>query len=153
MPQTTKTGLSVASFAPHDTINYTFDRVDDSDSKTESSSRSVYKDKIIRETSNDIDEAEKSGVLRGPEVRQKWYEWFSPTDTPEERKLLCKLDCLIMIFVFLAYWAKTLDSSSAQTAYVSGMKEALHMDGNELNYLNTVYQVGFIVMEIPMVML
>ncbi|KAI5310846.1 MFS transporter (Seo1) [Ascosphaera atra] len=153
MPQTTNTGLGVASSASHDTIYQSSEGLDDSESKTESSSRSIYKDKIIHETSNDIDEAEKSGALRGPEARQKWYEWFPPTDTPEERKLLCKLDCLIMIFVFLAYWAKTLDSSSAQTAYVSGMKEALHMDGNELNYLNTVYQVGFIVMEIPMVML
>ncbi|KAI5305529.1 hypothetical protein KEM56_004152 [Ascosphaera pollenicola] len=94
----------------------------------------------------------EEGIVE-PEIRQKWYQWFSPADTPEERRLLYKLDGLIMVFVFLAYWAKTLDSSSAQTAYVSGMKEALNMNGNELNYLNTVYQVGFIVLEIPMVML
>lgn len=81
----------------------------------------------------------EEGIIE-PEIRQKWYQWFSPTDTPEERRLLLKLDGLIMVFVFLAYWAKTLDSSSASTAYVSGMKEALNMNGNELNYLNTVYQ-------------
>lgn len=74
-----------------------------------------------------------------PTPRQKWYQYFSPTDTPEERRLILKLDALIMIFVFLAYWAKVLDSSATSTAYVSGMKEDLGLYGNELNYLNTVY--------------
>lgn len=71
--------------------------------------------------------------------RQKWYQWFSPNDTPEERRLIFKLDVLIMIFVFLAYWAKVLDSSATSAAYVSSMKEDLKLFGNELNYLNTTY--------------
>lgn len=72
-------------------------------------------------------------------VRQKWYQWFAPTDTPAERRLILKLDGLIIVFVFLAYWAKVLDSSATSTAYVSGMKEDLGLYGNQLNYLNTVY--------------
>lgn len=75
--------------------------------------------------------------------RQKWYQWFAPDDTAEERRLIIKLDCLIMIFVFLAYWAKVLDSSATSTAYVSGMKEDLKLYGNELNYLNTTYMYEF----------
>lgn len=71
--------------------------------------------------------------------RQRWYQWFSPSDTPEERRLIMKLDGLIMVFVFLAYWAKVLDSSATSAAYVSGMKEDLKLFGNELNYLNTTY--------------
>lgn len=71
--------------------------------------------------------------------RQKWYQWFSPSDTPEERRLILKLDALIMIFAFLAYWAKVLDSSATSAAYVSGMREDLKLFGNELNYLNTTY--------------
>ncbi|KAJ6089760.1 hypothetical protein N7467_004976 [Penicillium canescens] len=70
--------------------------------------------------------------------RQKWYEWFAPTDTPAERKLILKLDGLIIVFVFLAYWAKVLDSSATSTAYVSGMKEDLRLYGNQLNYLQTM---------------
>ncbi|KAJ5221668.1 uncharacterized protein N7469_010555 [Penicillium citrinum] len=83
-------------------------------------------------------------------VRQKWYQWFAPTDTPAERRLILKLDGLIIVFVFLAYWAKVLDSSATSTAYVSGMKEDLGLYGNQLNYLNTVYMVGFITMQIPL---
>lgn len=74
-----------------------------------------------------------------PNPRQKWYQYFSPTDTPEERRLILKLDVLIMIVVLLAYWVKVLDSSATSTAYVSGMEEDLGLYGNELNYLNTVY--------------
>lgn len=80
---------------------------------------------------------DRSSIANAP--RQKWYQWFSPSDTPEERRLILKLDALIMIFVFLAYWAKVLDSSATSAAYVSGMKEDLKLFGNELNYLNTTY--------------
>jgi hypothetical protein len=76
-------------------------------------------------------------------ARQKWYEWFAPTDTPAERRLILKLDGLIIVFVFLAYWAKVLDSSATSTAYVSGMKEDLKLYGNQLNYLQTVYMYVF----------
>lgn len=86
---------------------------------------------------DDIPAAEQAFSPSPP--RQKWYQWFAPDDTLEERRLIIKLDCLIMIFVFLAYWAKVLDSSATSTAYVSGMKEDLKLYGNELNYLNTTY--------------
>lgn len=75
----------------------------------------------------------------GIERKQKWYQYFSPRDTPAERRLILKLDGLIIVFLFLAHWAKVLDSSATSTAYVSGMKEDLELWGNELNYLNTVY--------------
>lgn len=86
---------------------------------------------------DDIPTAEQAFSPSPP--RQKWSQWFAPDDTPEERRLIIKLDCLIMSFVFLAYWAKVLDSSATSTAYVSGMKEDLKLYGNELNYLNTTY--------------
>ena len=54
----------------------------------------------------------------GPiEVRQekkKWYkiQWFADSDTPEERKLIWKLDLLIIPYAFLAYWVKYIDQSN-----------------------------------------
>lgn len=90
---------------------------------------------------NDFVSKQESGVVVAPVAtsRQKWYQYFSPTDTPAERRLILKLDASIMLFVFLAYWAKVLDSSATSTAYVSGMKEDLRLYGNQLNYLNTIY--------------
>lgn len=92
-------------------------------------------------SSDEVPAAEQAFSPSPP--RQKWYQWFAPDDTAEERRLIIKLDCLIMIFVFLAYWAKVLDSSATSTAYVSGMKEDLKLYGNELNYLNTTYMYEF----------
>ena len=46
--------------------------------------------------------------------RRKWYQicWFDPDDTPEERKLITKLDFLIVPYVFLAYWVKYIDQAN-----------------------------------------
>ncbi|KAH7161972.1 major facilitator superfamily domain-containing protein [Dactylonectria estremocensis] len=104
----------------------------------------------IRATGNG---ALEHSLLSADSPRQKWYQWFSPSDTPEERRLIMKLDGLIMVFVFLAYWAKVLDSSATSAAYVSGMKEDLRLFGNELNYLNTTYMVGYITFQIPLTVL
>lgn len=97
---------------------------------------------VVEAAGNSVDydqsKEDPSQIPREP-VRQKWYQWFAPTDTPAERRLILKLDGLIIVFVFLAYWAKVLDSSATSTAYVSGMKEDLKLYGNQLNYLNTVY--------------
>ncbi|OAA75529.1 Major facilitator superfamily domain, general substrate transporter [Akanthomyces lecanii RCEF 1005] len=90
---------------------------------------------------------------RDEPVRQKWHQWFAPMDTLEERRLIVKLDLLIMVFAFLAYWAKVLDQSATSAAYVSGMKEDLGLYGNELNLLNTTYMVGFIALQVPLTLL
>jgi hypothetical protein len=100
---------------------------------------------VVEAAGNNVDydqsKEDPSQTPREP-VRQKWYQWFAPTDTAAERRLILKLDGLIIVFVFLAYWAKVLDSSATSTAYVSGMKEDLKLYGNQLNYLNTVYMYG-----------
>lgn len=41
-----------------------------------------------------------------------WYHWFSPEDTPEERKFLLKLDLLIVPISLLSFWIKNMDYSN-----------------------------------------
>jgi len=50
---------------------------------------------------------------------RKWYDWYHPSDTKEERKLIAKLDVLIVSYAFVTYWAKYLDQSniSAYTTF------------------------------------
>lgn len=45
---------------------------------------------------------------------RKWYQirWFQDYDTPAERKLIIKLDLLIVPYVFLAYWVKYIDQAN-----------------------------------------
>jgi valyl-tRNA synthetase len=35
---------------------------------------------------------------------RRWYHWFHPDDTPEERKLIWKLDLLVVGYAFIVYW-------------------------------------------------
>lgn len=52
------------------------------------------------------------------EQPRKWYQirWFSDQDTPEERKLIMKLDLIIVPYVFLAYWVKYIDQTNLSEA-------------------------------------
>jgi hypothetical protein len=43
---------------------------------------------------------------------RKWYDWYSPEDTPEERKLIRKLDLLIVPYAFTVYWVKYIDQGN-----------------------------------------
>ncbi|KAJ5241700.1 Pantothenate transporter liz1 [Penicillium citrinum] len=68
---------------------------------------------------------------------------------PGEAKLLRKIDTFILSFCCLCYFANYLDRSNLNNAYVSGMKEELDFKGNELNVINTVFTVGYIVGQLP----
>lgn len=45
---------------------------------------------------------------------RKWWQisWFSNRDTKEERRLIVKLDLLIVPYAFLAYWTKYIDQAN-----------------------------------------
>ncbi|KAL4966876.1 putative MFS transporter Seo1 [Aspergillus stella-maris] len=83
--------------------------------------------------------------------RRKWYhiKWFANQDTKEERRLILKLDALIVPYAFLAYWVKYVDQANINNAYVSGLQEDLNLHGNELVEMQTMYTVGAVVGQIP----
>ncbi|KAF2023487.1 MFS general substrate transporter [Setomelanomma holmii] len=82
---------------------------------------------------------------------RKWYQirWFQDYDTPEERKLIFKLDLLIVPYVFLAYWVKYIDQANINNSYVAGLKEDLGFKGNELVRLQTMYTLGAVLGQLP----
>lgn len=43
---------------------------------------------------------------------RKWYQWYSPDQSPEERKLVLKLDLLIVPYAFILYWVKYIDQTN-----------------------------------------
>lgn len=83
----------------------------------------------------------------------KWYHWFEDTDTPEEKRLILKLDLTLCLFAFILYWVKYLDQTNMNNAYISGMKESLNMKGNDLVNTNAVYLAGAIIFQVPMMYL
>ena len=43
---------------------------------------------------------------------RRWYHWYAPEDSPEERKLILKLDLLIVPYAFILYWVKYMDQTN-----------------------------------------
>ncbi|KAF2254386.1 MFS general substrate transporter [Trematosphaeria pertusa] len=89
--------------------------------------------------------------MASPLQIRKWYQirWFREEDSPEERKLIVKLDLLIVPYVFLAYWVKYIDQANINNAYVAGLKEDLNFHGNELVRLQTMYILGAVLGQLP----
>ncbi|KAJ8123316.1 hypothetical protein ONZ43_g704 [Nemania bipapillata] len=86
---------------------------------------------------------------------RKWYEvrWYSDEDTKEDRKLIIRLDILIVPYAVLSYWVKYLDQANLNNAYVAGLKEDLGFYGNELVQLQTFYVVGSVLGNLPFIFL
>lgn len=48
---------------------------------------------------------------------RKWYEWYSPDQPQEERKLVLKLDLLIVPYAFILYWVKYIDQTNISMSF------------------------------------
>lgn len=51
-----------------------------------------------------------------PKTKTKFLRWFSDRDTKEDRKLILKIDLLIVPYALLAYWVKYLDQANLSKA-------------------------------------
>lgn len=67
----------------------------------------------------------------------------------KEKAFLRRLDGLLITFVWFSYCIKQIDASNYKTAYVSGMKEELSLNGNELNYFDSLFRLGYAISIIP----
>ncbi|KAM3523112.1 hypothetical protein NHJ13051_005292 [Beauveria bassiana] len=79
----------------------------------------------------------------------KAYLWDTLDKSPEERRFLFKLDAAILTVASLGYFIKNLDQININNAFVSGMKEDLVLNGNQLNYMQTCWTVGYVIGQIP----
>ena len=91
--------------------------------------------------------------VQNPSPKRSFRSFIWDTDThlksPEERKLLRKLDWSILTIGCLGFFMKYLDQGNLANAYVSGMQEDLGMYGNEYTYAQTAYTCAYAVMQIP----
>ena len=105
----------------------------------------IPQERTVIETEEEIAAAFQGGVEKSREIKEyrdeanrPWWKffdeyeyrknvptwsWFGTGTTPEERKLLIKLDLHIVIYAMVGYWCKFFDASNLTNAYVSGMKE------------------------------
>ncbi|TVY84692.1 Pantothenate transporter liz1 [Lachnellula suecica] len=82
--------------------------------------------------------------------------------SPAEKSLVRRLDIFLMTFGCVSQVSqfcanrilglnskRYLDQQNISNAYVSGMKEDLNLQGNELNYFTTYFNVAYCIMLIP----
>lgn len=50
--------------------------------------------------------------MHGKRQGRAWYHWFAESDTPQERKLILKLDLLIVPYAFIGFWINYIDASN-----------------------------------------
>ncbi|PQE06288.1 Pantothenate transporter liz1 protein [Rutstroemia sp. NJR-2017a BBW] len=81
------------------------------------------------------------------------YIWDDPSKPQPEKRFLLKLDLFLLTYSCLGYFCKNLDQSNISNAYVSGMREALSMEGSQLTYLSNVFTAGYVLSQIPAVIL
>jgi len=74
---------------------------------------------------------------------------YEPTRTFTERAFIHKLDSYLLTILCLGYFIKNLDQTNISNAYVSGMKEALHMDANQLNLIDVAWTTGYVIGQLP----
>ena len=74
---------------------------------------------------------------------------YDPLQTHPERKFIQKLDLGLLTILSLGYFIKNLDQTNISNAYVSGMKEQLHMNANQLNLIDVAWTSGYVVGQLP----
>ena len=77
------------------------------------------------------------------------FVWDTVEGDPEYRRYVTRLDRIFFPTVLLGYFIKYLDQTNYSNAFVSGMKEDLHLYGNERNWLNTWFSLGIMVGSVP----
>lgn len=122
--------------------------VEDDEKSDDDIQQLEYRDEANRSWWKFFDEYEYR-INKSTRSKHKWFKWFNESDTPAERKLITKLDITLTLYSLMAYWAKYLDQTNLNNAYVSGMKEDLGFKGNDLVNTQAMFTVGSIVFQIP----
>ncbi|KAI9640047.1 hypothetical protein NHQ30_011610 [Ciborinia camelliae] len=81
------------------------------------------------------------------------YIWDDPDKPAIERRFLLKLDFFLLSYGCLGYFCKNLDQANLNNAYVSGMQEAINIQGSQLTYMGNVFTAGYVISQLPVVIL
>ncbi|CEP25144.1 liz1 [Cyberlindnera jadinii] len=77
------------------------------------------------------------------------FDWYPSHYSKFEKWHVFKVDIAVTLFCALSFFTKYLDQMNLTNAYVTGMKEDLNLNGNELNIFSTFYNIGYCVGQIP----
>ncbi|KAM0721459.1 hypothetical protein Q7P37_002383 [Cladosporium fusiforme] len=115
-------------------------------------------DKTVSIEADRIPEPEPSrdsspyGTVSETKPKVPWYAYiwdYDPGRSKEETAFVQRLDFCVLTILGLGYFIKNLDQTNISNAYVSGMKEDLAMNNNELNMIDVAWTCGYVIGQIP----
>ncbi|CAG8950421.1 hypothetical protein HYFRA_00006915 [Hymenoscyphus fraxineus] len=114
----------------------------------------VTRTNVNNEVKGEDDLPQTSGLIPPP-IRSFWKAWMYMFDWYPRREANAAQIGLLPHAILLSYvvFLKWLDSSNLNSAYVSGMKEDLKLNGNQYSLFGTFYNIGYLIFEIPSMML
>ncbi|KAH8680952.1 major facilitator superfamily transporter [Xylariales sp. PMI_506] len=121
-------------------------------SRASTSDESAVKELLIQRSSSDAFDRTSFDLDRHESVKSPWWALFwdsEPGRSPEERKFIHKLDVYLITLLSFGYFIKQLDQGNISNAFVSGMKEDLGMNGNQINYVDASWTAGYVLGQIP----
>lgn len=68
-----------------------------------------------------------------------------PIDPDEDRKLVRRIDFMILPSLAVCYIFLDIDKTTLSFAAIFGIKDGLHVKRNEYNWLSSIYYFGFLV--------
>ncbi|BEJ12518.1 hypothetical protein CspHIS471_0209780 [Cutaneotrichosporon sp. HIS471] len=77
------------------------------------------------------------------------FFWGTPPASAKERKLLRKLDMVILSYICLSYWINYLDRANLANAYATGMRQAVGFKGNDYTMAQACFTAGYVVGQVP----
>ncbi|KAK8849531.1 hypothetical protein IAR55_004865 [Kwoniella newhampshirensis] len=83
------------------------------------------------------------------QIKLETMFWGRPPSDPKERKLLIKLDLVILSYVCLSYFCNYLDRANLANAYTTGMREDIGFHGNDYTYAGSMFTAGYIIGQWP----
>ncbi|CAN8095500.1 unnamed protein product [Discula destructiva] len=95
------------------------------------------------------DHGAPSGEKGSLRLKIRSLVWDTLDRSPEERRLIAKVDFFILTWAGLTYFSKNLNTNNVSNAYVSGMKEELNVVGNEYQTFTTMWTIGYVISQIP----
>jgi ACS family pantothenate transporter-like MFS transporter len=82
-------------------------------------------------------------------MKERIHNYLHAAYRPGERRLVRKIDFFILTFCCLSYFVNYLDRTNLTNAYVSGMRDELGFQGDQLNQIVTCFTVGYVLGQVP----
>ena len=147
--------MQFCDWAPYDFHNWASGQTTE---MAERSSNVAFDKKVASVEADGVPDSQLSrdpspdGFVTEEKVKVPWYAYiwdYDPGRSKEEVAFVQRLDFYVLLILSLGYFIKNLDQTNISNAYVSGMKEDLQMNKNELNMIDVAWTCGYVIGQVP----